>query len=328
MSWLRAHLPGLLIVAAVAGVARVVGGYLPKTISEVLVAIVLGMVLANLLPLPAATKTGTKFAVQKLLRAGIVLLGARLSLQDLVATGLPAVAVVAVLMAVALAFTLGVGHLLGLPRRLCLLIGVGTAVCGNTAIIATAPVVQAEEREVGFAVATITLMGTLAVLLYPTIGHALDMAPALYGAWAGVAVNDTSQVVAAGAAYGEEALQTATVVKMVRNTLMAPLIVGIAFAFGRGAGAAKAGAKGAFPLFVLGFLGMAALNSTGLIPKDVARWCTQAASVLILCALAGVGLSTLVRDLMKNGVKPLLLGVGASILTATLGLVLVRAVLG
>lgn len=319
-SWLRAVAPGLAVVVVVAVVARVLGRLFPATISEVLIAVVLGLVIANTLRLPARATPGIRFAVQRVLRLGIILLGARLSLGDVVGIGVQALALIVVLMAIALGFAYGVGRLLGLPRRLALLIGVGTAVCGNSAIIATAPVVQAEESEVSFAVATITLFGTLAVFVYPLVGLALQLPPVVFGLWSGTAINDTSQVVAAAAAYGAAALSTATVVKLTRNALMAPLILGIAWWWGRGAAAARRGAAGAVPLFVVGFLVVVALRTVGLIQPPLTLWLDEGARFCILLALAGVGLNTSLAALRKTGLTPFLLGLGSAVLVAVLSL--------
>jgi uncharacterized integral membrane protein (TIGR00698 family) len=234
---------------------------------------------------------------------------------------------VIICMATVLGFVLLVGHVLKLPRRLVLLIGVGTAVCGNSAIIATAPVVKAEEREVSFAVATITIFGTLAVFLYPLLGALLHLSNASFGLWAGVAVNDTSQVVAASAAYSPESRDIATVVKLVRNTLMAPLILLIALWWGRSepqnadqAEHARAGALKAFPLFVLGFLIMALLRTVGVFDVTSARFLDEVAKICILIALAGVGLSTRLGLLRAVGPAPFLVGLGAGALLAGLSL--------
>jgi len=286
----------------------------------------LGLMIASTSWLPEGTVAGIRFAQQRILRLGIILLGARLSLLDVAAIGLGTLGLVAACMAAVFAFVLLVGRLAHLPRRLVLLIGVGTAVCGNSAIIATAPVVKAEEREVSFAVATITLFGTLAVFLYPLLGNALKLSDATFGVWSGVAINDTSQVVAASAAYSPEARDVATVVKLVRNTLMAPLILLIALWWNRTAAnhtlgaSARQGALRAFPLFVLGFLAMALLRTVGVIDPATARLLDEAAKVCILIALAAVGLSTRVGLLRAVGPGPFYLGLGAATLLAVLSL--------
>ena len=330
---LPAALPGLAVAAAVALVARLITSLpgWPVAVGEVLVAVLLGLLLANLVALPKATGPGIKYAVARVLRLGIILLGARLSLGDVWGIGLGALGLVAICMVAAFAFATLAGRALNLPPRLALLIGVGTAVCGNSAIVATAPVVKAEEREVSFAVATITLFGTLAVFVYPLIGRALGLSDGVFGVWSGVAVNDTSQVVAASAAYSDVARNVATVVKLVRNTLMAPLILLIAWwantrwAANTSDDAARQGALKAFPLFVLGFLLLALLRTVGVIDAGTARLLDEVAKVCILVALAAVGLSTRVAQLRSVGATPFALGLGTATLLAVLSLVLILA---
>ncbi len=316
--------PGLGVVAVVALTARLVGQLLPPVISEVLVAVLLGIIITNVVGLPKSTAPGIAFAVQRILRLGIILLGARLSLGAVVNIGLGALGLVLVCMTLALSVALLVGRMANLPPRLALLIGVGTAVCGNSAIVATAPVIGAEEREVSFAVATITLFGTLAVFLYPLIGFALGLTDQAFGLWSGVAVNDTSQVVAASAAFSNAARDVATVVKLVRNALMAPLIVLIAWWWERRApvrtGSVARGVRKAIPLFVVGFLALVALRSAGLIDQPLAARVDVVASFCILLALSGVGLGTRVAQMRSMGLTPFYVGLGTAALLAGLSL--------
>ncbi|ACZ39736.1 YeiH family protein [Sphaerobacter thermophilus] len=337
LSWGARHAPGLGLVLLLAVVSRGVAGALPDVIAEVTVGLLLGLALGNIVHLPAALQPGIRFAVGTLLRVGIVLLGARLSVQDVLTTGLDALVIVAAGMTTALLFTLGAGRLLRLPPRLCLLIGVGTAVCGNTAIIATAPTIEAKERDVSFAVATITLFGTLAVLLYPAIGHLAAFSDHAFGYWAGAAVNDTSQVIATGFAYSDAAGEVATVVKLTRNTLMGPLIVVIGAVYAhvvRGAVSGRRNRSGArramavVPPFVLGFLGVALLNSLGLIPPQAEQAASEGAKLLVLAALTGVGLSTNLGQMRAVGLRPFYLGLAASTLLSLLTLVLIAVLVG
>lgn len=321
--------PGIAAAVAIAIVARLLAFALPAALSEVLVAVLLGIVVANSGQLPPAAAPGLRFAVQRVLRLGIILLGARLSLGDVAQIGVGALGLVLLMMTIAFSFALVAGRIFALPRRLAILIGVGTAVCGNSAIVATAPVIDAEDREVSFAVATITLFGTLAVFLYPLIGHALALASPVFGVWSGVAVNDTSQVVAASAAYSPEARDIATVVKLVRNTLMAPLIVVIAWWWARYGRVerdeVRAGALRAFPLFVLGFLFMALLRTAGLIDRGLAAPIDEVARACILVALAGVGLSTRVAQMRTVGPRPFYVGFGTAVIMAGLSLAAITA---
>jgi uncharacterized integral membrane protein (TIGR00698 family) len=318
---------GLAFAAVVATCARLAAFRLPGGLSEILLAVWLGLLVASVGKLPVRAEPGLRFAQQRILRFGIIFLGARLSLGDVLGIGLNALGLVAACMAGIFMFVWLAGNLMRLPRRLVLLIGVGTAVCGNSAIIATAPVVKADEREVSFAVATITIFGTLAVFLYPLLGTLLQMSNVAFGVWAGTAVNDTSQVVAAAAAFSPESRDVATVVKLVRNTLMAPLIVLIALWWNRSertdevGDRAKSGALKAFPIFVLGFLAMACFRTVGIIDASSAQMLDEIAKVCILVALAGVGLGTRLGLLRAVGPAPFLLGLAAGTLLAAMSLV-------
>jgi uncharacterized integral membrane protein (TIGR00698 family) len=307
-------LPGLAAAIAIAIVARLLTTYLlPAILAEVTVALVLGAVGAAVLPAAprAALAPGVRIAGQRILRVGIVLLGARLSLAEIAGIGGPALGTIVITMTVSLTLVLILARLAGVEPRLAVLLAVGSAVCGNTAIVATAPVIGARPREVAYAVATITLFGSLAVLLYPVIGHALGVDQATFGLWSGVAVHDTSQVIATSSAYGSGALDVATVVKLIRNALMAPLLLGIAWAwatFGPAdpdasastGGAVDRGIRRAFPIFVLGFVALAALRSVNVIGPDLAATLDTIARACILVALAGVGLSIRFDELRQT----------------------------
>ncbi len=217
----------------------------------------------------------------------------------------------------------------------------GTAICGNSAIIATAPVIEARDEEVSFAVATITLFGTLAVIIYPLLGHLLGFSDLEFGMWAGTAVNDTSMVVAAGAAYSNAALDIATVVKLTRNTLMVPavLLIGIFYARARRdatrdqpvEGAGRTGSAPVVPWFVVGFLAMALIRTAGvaagILPQDLAHpgnlqagatilgIADDLSKLAILMALSAIGLGTSLAAMRRTGPRPFVAGLlGATVL--------------
>lgn len=309
----RSAVPGLLLAVAVAALARLATGLLPSTVAEVSIALLLGIVVASVAgERLGAFEPGLQFASQRILRVGIILLGARLSLAEIMRIGLPATGLIVVTMAASLAIVLVAARFVRVDGTLAVLIAVGSAVCGNTAIVATAPIVGARARDVAYAVATITLFGTLAVFLYPVIGRALALPQPTFGLWVGVAVHDTSQVIAAGAAYGSQALDVATVVKLIRNALMAPLLLVIAAVWAarvrEGTGATTRGIRRALPLFVLGFLALAALRTIGVIDTSAAATFDVAARSLILVALAAVGLSIRIGELRETSWRPLAIG--------------------
>lgn len=324
--------PGLVLVFAIAAIANLAAGFLPPAVNAVIVAILLGLLIKNSFNVPSAFQPGIRFSLHTLLRVAIVLLGIRLSFLDVVRIGAQSLAIIVACMTVALTLAYVGGRLFKLPYRLALLIGVGTAICGNSAIVATAPVVEAKDEEVSFAVATITLFGTLAVFLYPAIGMALAMSNTTFGTWAGTAVNDTSQVVATGFAFSQAAGEVATVVKLTRNALMAPVIVLIGILWAR-ASARNMSASGLavrqlrltkiFPYFVLGFVGMAVLNTLGLFSKPLVEQVNNLSGFLILMALSGVGLGTNLSQMRKTGLRPFYLGLFVAALVATISITLI-----
>ena len=341
---MRRVLPGLLVTVVCAIAARLLHGFLPPkagaVVGEVVVAVLLGLVIGNVFALPEALAPGIRFSFHSLLRVAIVILGAQFSFLQVVAIGGKAVIMIVILMLLALLVAHTLGRLAGVSGRLATLIGVGTAVCGNTAITATAPVIRAQDEEVSFAIATNTLFGTAAVFLYPLLGHWLAMSNAAFGTWAGTAVNDTSQVVATGFAYGDAAGRVATAVKLTRNALMGPVIVGIGLVYARGArtvngedikASLAARLKQSVPLFVLGFLLVALLNTLGsiawlgsLLHRDLPHDLQDISRFLILVALSGVGLSTRLTAMRKIGATPFLVGLATAATTATASYFLIR----
>ena len=317
-----------------AGLAYASTLVLPDIFGAVTIGLLLGIVVANVRPAPLMDP-GAKLAKAWFLPLGILLLGARLSLGDILSTGLGAIAVLVVDIVLVLVVTLALGRALGLSAKLSGLIGVGTSICGNTAIAATAPVIRAPERDVSFAVATITLFGTAAVIVYPLIGHALGMSDNLFGHWVGAAVNDTSQVTATAFSYSVEAGETATIVKLTRNTLMVPVIfaVGLWFASREARQADSeerrswlSSARKAVPPFLLGFLALALVNSAGFIPEALVDVLTRISQVFIVMALVGVGLTTKVAQLRQTGPAPFLMGLAVAVMLAVVSLALFVAI--
>jgi uncharacterized integral membrane protein (TIGR00698 family) len=337
----RLLLPGLLVAAAVGLAARAVATVAPPWVGEIFLAVLLGIAVGVLVRAPRFAP-GFRFAVVRLLRIGVALLGARLTVTAIAEIGLGAVLLVVVVIALALAITLLAGRAFGVPAPLALLIGVGTAICGNSAIVATAPVIGAETRHVSVAVATITVFGMLAVLTYPLIGSALRLPDDVFGTWAGVAVNDTSQVVAASFSYSDPAGDVAVVVKLVRNAAIAPvlLLIGALWATYSARASGVAGAarrrvrlRDAVPLFALGFVGMAVLASAGLLApivggRSLAEWAGEVSKVLLLVAVAAIGLGTSPAVLRATGPRPFLLGLGVSAVVSVVALGLALLTMG
>ncbi len=352
-------LPGVALTAVIAAAAIGVGTVTPAVVSAVLVALLIGLVIANVRPVPGVLMPGIDVAAKRILRVGVALLGARLTLGDVAAIGGPSLAVVVATMTTAFITVAVVGRLAGISPNLGILLGTGTAVCGNSAIVAASPIIEAEDRQVSYAVATITIFGTIALVLFPLIGRAVDMPDEVFGVWAGLAINDTSQVVAAGAAYSERALEHATVVKLVRNALMGPILIGLTLWMGRrrrtaeptdGSGRGSAGdtdttqadhssttltaarllqtIRAAVPGFVVAFMVLAVVRTTGVISDEVANVVGTVSAVAITVAIAGVGLKTRVAELTTVGVRPVVVGLAAAAALAIVALPLSYLVVG
>ncbi len=357
--WLGDILPGLAVAILVAQVATAssesIGttllGFARSPLSPALMAILLGLVLNNTLTLPVALKPGLDFAVKKVLRLGIILLGIRLSLMDVLQLGLLGIPVVLCCIGGGIAITLALSRWLKLSPRLGMLIAVGTAICGVSAIVATAPTLDAKKEETSYAVAVITLFGILATLLYPFFAHLLFGADALAaGLFLGTAIHDTSQVTGAALIFSNQynlplALDTATVTKLVRNVFIVAVIPLVAIYAARSGMTAESAAPdknkllNLVPLFVLGFLGMALVRSIGdfwlasgshayfLFDanswKAFYTWTQDAALFLLTVALAGIGLTTGLRMLHSLGIKPMLIGLSAALAVGGISLLVI-----
>ena len=347
-------LPGLALAFGVAllgkalalWIGNALGGFEQVPFSAVLVMVVLGLLIRNVVGLPASYEKGLGLCVRGLLRIGIVLLGLRLSLGALGYIGLLSLPVVICCIATAVVVVGWFNRVLDLPRRLGGLIAVGTGICGVSAVMATSAAIDADEDEVGYAVACVTIFGMLGLFAYPFLSFWIfDGDPRLAGLFLGTAIHDTAQVAGAGLLYAERyaapvALDTATATKLVRNTFMVaavPLIAMLYHRPGRTGGVRPRWYR-MVPLFVLGFVAMALLRSLGdfgvqslsmfdrqgwneLIgqAETAARWC-------LALAMAGVGLGTSLARLRGLGLKPLSVGFAAAVLVGAVSVLVVKLV--
>ncbi|AEW99528.1 hypothetical protein SCATT_p13350 (plasmid) [Streptantibioticus cattleyicolor NRRL 8057 = DSM 46488] len=314
-----ARLPGLALAVAVALVATVLGRLVP-VVGGPVSGIVLGVLVALVVRPGERTRPGIAFAGRGVLQAAVVVLGAQLSLGQVLRVGVGSLPVMIVTLAVCLAAAYGIGRRLGVVRDLRTLIGVGTGICGASAIAAVTPVIGAAEAEVAYAVSTIFVFNIAAVLTFPALGHLLGMGQHAFGLFAGTAVNDMSSVVAAATTYGGPAADYAVVVKLARTLLIIPICLGLAALARRRArtvdaaadpGQGRAGAVRVgrlVPWFLVGFLVLAAVNTAGLVPSAAHAPLSTLAVFLITVALSAIGLSTEPARLRRTGPAPLLLG--------------------
>lgn len=312
-SRLRGLAPGLAWTSSVAVAAWLLGHVVPLLGPPVL-AILLGTALGVVRRPPAAAGPGIAFSAAALLRLAIVLLGTGLGLGQILRVGSRSLPVMLGTLAVALAGAALLGRLLAVSPRLRTLIGVGTGICGASAIAAVSGIVGASGSEIAYAISTIFVFNVAAVVVFPALGHLLHLSQHGFGLWAGTAVNDTSSVVAAAYAYGNAAGAQAVVVKLTRTTLIVPLALALsawqvrAAARSDGASHGDVRAWRLVPWFLVWFVLASLLNTAGLIGPGMHRPLSDAALALITVALAGVGLSSDLERMRRAGVRPLVLG--------------------
>jgi uncharacterized integral membrane protein (TIGR00698 family) len=297
----------LLVALAIAVVAALLG-YAVPVVGGPVFAILIGAAVASVWKIDARLKPGISFAGKQLLQWSIVLLGAHLSLAQIAHGGLATLPIMLATFVLVLVLAYVLGGWLGLDRDLRRLLGVGTAICGGSAIAALASVIDAEAADVSYALGTVFLFNVVAVLVFPALGHALALSQSTFGVWAGTAINDTSSVVAASFAFGPLAGSTAVIVKLTRTTLIVPLVLFYAWRRSVTKNAAGGSWISTMPWFILWFLAAALVNSLGLIPAGFQNVLQQAALFAIVVALAGVGLGTDVDRIRSAGWRPLLLG--------------------
>lgn len=323
-------LPGLLACILVAAAARWVATALGLGI-ETAIALGFGLLIGFVPTAHRVALPGAKLAARLALRAGVALLGARLTLDRVLDGGAQALLSAAVIVLIGLGLGLWAARRLAIGERLGILIAAGMGICGNSAILALSPIIKADDRETTYAVSTITMFGLLGVLILPVIGHLLGMSDLQFGTWSGLAVNDTAQVVATGYAYSVPAGDAATIVKLTRNLAIAPVVIGAALLMRDSASSAastRLAVVRAVPWFVVAFVLLAAARSLGWLDaslptgSSLADTLSSLASILILVALAGVGLVADLRATLRVGPRPFLLGVGLWLTIAAVGFVL------
>ena len=325
--------PGLVFV----GVVTFVGFNIHwkfETISPLVASLVLGVLIGNIISIPKILVSGQKFAAKKVLRFGIVLLGTQLALKQVVDLGGRELIVVVGVVALTFLGTLWLGPRLGVSKSLSLLIATGFSICGASAVAAMEGVVEADEEEVTYAIALVTLCGSLAIVLLPLLRNLIGLSdPQLFGSWVGASVHDVAQVIAASSTGGDSAVQSATVVKLSRVVLLAPLVACVSIWVHRSSSGLVAKTKktdkkqvSVVPLFVIGFLVMIAVRTTGIIPDN---WLTKLKTIEQVClasALVGLGSDVRITRLIKVGGRPLLLALVSWFGIAVVSLIGVRLV--
>lgn len=323
---LLALAPGLALTVAITLVAYALR-YIPGVdkFSPMILVILIGAAIHNTVGNIAGTGDGVTFSLKRILRLAIMLIGLQITAQQAAEVGFHGVAIIAIGLVGTLIATILMGRLLGVSSGLSLLIAVGTSICGASAIVAAKAATGGEDDDAAYAVAGVTLFGTIAMFLYPALKDVLHLSGPAFGLWAGSSVHEVAQAVFASSQGGHEALDIGTIAKLTRVAMMAPVIILLGEIYVRmGLAGEGAGKRPPFPWFLVGFLAMSALNSLVAIPHAIMDPVRGATTFLLSMAMAAMGLHTNLRHVFSAGVRPMALSLFASAFISLTVLTLIK----
>lgn len=318
MKYVKSILPGIAATSILALVSNFISHLVPHgLISGSVFALLIGMALNPILSKYSFLKQGIQFVSKQVLRLAIILLGFTLNFSQIFQVGKYSLVVMCFTLAAAFGGGCLLGKALGMNWKLSSLISAGTGICGGSAVAAIAPVIKAEDKDIAYAISATFLFDIVMVILFPIAGRYFGMSDMGYGLWAGTAVNDTSSVVAAGYAFSDAAGAYSVIVKLTRTLSIIPTVLAFSFinawsdSKNHIAGKAerkKINLKKIFPYFILFFLVMVAIKSTGIIPETVSALVSSTSKFLMVMALGAIGLKTNFKEVSRSGVKPMLHG--------------------
>ena len=298
-------IPGLFLATVIALVGRYLATWIPN-LGGVTIAILLGMVIGNFFDFDGNYGLGVRFAEKKLLSLAIMLMGLKLELSVLGELGLSAIIVIIIMVFSTITMGIIFGRLLGLSPSFSILLGVGNGICGSSAIAAVAPIVSKEEEEIGLSIGVVNLLGTIGIFLLPLLVHLLRLEEASSGLMIGGTLQAVGQVVAAGFSINDKIGRLATVVKMGRILMLAPVV--LLFTFSSSDNNSDSKGKFSLPGFIVGFFIFSLLGSLGIIPETISNFLKSLSKVLLIIAMAAIGLKIKLSSLLKQGPKALIAG--------------------
>lgn len=321
-------LPGMGLIATIVAIAFQIHNFQPA-ISPLALCVAFGFLIANLRSWPAFATEGTALAGKTLMRIGVALLGAQVSLISLKAIGMKGVITVIAVVCFTIFGILVLSKLFKMSGDLGLLIGVGFGVCGATAVAAIRPQTRATQEETSYAIALISLCGTLSIFVLPFLGHLMGLSDQTFGAWAGAAVHDVGQVIATASLWSDEAVKSAVVIKLARVCLLAPIVLILSIRHRRyltaqGESAHTSVKVPLIPFFVLGFIAVATINNLFEIPTGLHDATLLTSKIFLGAGLVALGSGVRWSSIKAIGPRPMLMGMIAWIIVAGIALAAVR----
>ncbi len=325
-------IPGIVLSLGIAIIAKLLETFENANglhiIGASVIALFIGMIINSFYKPNDITSPGIKFTSKKLLKFAIILLGASLNIRTVLTVGRFSLTVMIFTLATCFGLGAVIGKALGLNWKTSSLINAGTGICGGSAIAAIAPVIEADDTDIAYGMSATFLFDTIMIVIFPLLGHYMNLSDAAFGLWAGTAVNDTSSVVATGYAFSEAAGDFATMVKLTRTLSIIPAV--LAFAAinmhitkkqNSNSKEIKVNIHTIFPWFIVGFLMMSALTSLGLLPNAIISVLKDISKFIMVAALAAIGLNTNFKSLCRSGARPMLHGFIVSLLVVLVAII-------
>lgn len=289
------------------------------------ISLIVGILVRNFLNMPSYFQQGIDFTVSRLLKLAIILLGFGLTFEKVLENASTSLTVILLSVVLGLSLTFVIAKVFRITGRIPILLAMGTAICGATAIMAISPIIKARDEETTYAINTIFIFNLLAVFVYPAIGYLFHMSDSNFGTWVGVAIHDTSSVVAAGYALNQETGDIAIVVKLTRTLMLIPLAILLSIYVSTKekhekplTESKKTSIAAIFPYFILFFAIVVLANTIFPLPQTGVSFLNATAKFLILMVMAGIGLKTDFRKVRSIGLKPVLVGLITSVIMGTL----------
>ncbi len=320
MKDIKKYIPGVIFVLLTSLLSMFLNNIFKRYINleALTIAIIIGIIYNNTIGTQKIFKDGVKFSLKKLLKVGIVLLGFKLNIYAILKLGPIILTMVVVYVPFALILSILLGKIFKVNKKLATLIGVGSSICGASAVVAMAPCIKADDDDSVIAVSIVSVLGAVGVIIYSSIASTtINITPIQYGAWSGLSLHGVAHALAAAFALGDISGEIGTFVKMSRVLMIVPVSIVLGFVFDKESTSSK---KVKFPMYVLYFILAGVINSLGIIPESVTNLLTKGSSLFILMAMTAMGLSVNFKSIINKGVKALLIGIMLFTILSTVSL--------
>lgn len=327
MENIKKYIPGVMFVLVISYASMFLNDTLKSYINleALTIAIIIGIIYNNIVGTQDVFRDGVKFSLKKLLKVGIVLLGFKLNIYAILKLGPQILTMVIIYVPVTLILAIVLGKMLKANNKLATLIGVGSCICGASAVVALTPCINAEDDDSVIAVSIVSFLGAIGVLIYSGIAAGgLNLTEVQYGAWSGLTLHGVAHALAAAFALGDTAGEIGTFVKMTRVLMLVPVSLTLGYVFNKGNASNN---KAKFPMYVLYFILAGIINSFGIVPLSITKILTKASSLFILMAMTAMGLSVNFKSIIDKGIKALLVGTILFVVLSGLSLVVIINVL-